>query len=72
MLIMTYIQWRTIANPLGSYIYREKWLAEIFVRYIGQRRIEGVAIMSMGTRDARYVVFSLSGVEPNVLVVRGR
>ncbi|HJU85118.1 MAG TPA: hypothetical protein VJ551_01390 [Nitrososphaeraceae archaeon] len=41
------------------------------MRYIGQRRIEGVAITSMGTRDARYVVFSSSGVEPNVLVVRG-
>jgi hypothetical protein len=41
------------------------------VRHIGRGRIEGVAIMSMGISDARYVVFSSSGVEPNVLVVRG-
>jgi hypothetical protein len=28
--------------------------------------------MSTATRGARYVVFSSSGKEPNVLVVRGR
>jgi hypothetical protein len=54
-----------------SYIYRE-WLAEIFVRCIGRGRIEEVATMSTATRGARYVVFSSSGKEPNVLVVRGR
>jgi hypothetical protein len=54
-----------------THIYK-KWLAEIFVRGIGRQKIEGVATMSKDAKGARYVVFSLSGVEPNVLVVRGR
>jgi hypothetical protein len=52
--------------------YIEKWLAEIFVRCIGRGRIEEVVIMSKGIKGARYVVFSSTGKEPNVLVVRGR
>jgi hypothetical protein len=70
MLIMTYIHWIVNGNPLESYTYPE-WVVEIFVRCIGQGRIEGVVIMSTGTRGARYVVFSSSGLEPNALVARG-
>ena len=55
-----------------GHTYIQKWLAEIFVRGIGRRKIEGVAIMSKDTKGARYVVFSLSGRELDARVVKGR
>ena len=49
----------------------QNWLAGIFVKSIGQRRIEEVAIISKATKGARYAASSLTGEELSAHVVRG-
>jgi hypothetical protein len=70
MLIMMYIYSNQLKLSL-AHAHIGKWLVRIFVRSIGQRRTEEVAIISKDTKGARYAVSSSTGMELSAPAVRG-
>jgi hypothetical protein len=57
------------SEPLGLPL--QNCLARIFVKSIGQRSIEEVAIISKATKGARYAAYSSIGRGLGAPVVRG-